>query len=130
VILPTLALLVLVSVLVVRAVGGVHPVGRAERIYVALSPLPWVMSLVIPAAIGLIGGFSGLVAQTWIRRSSWIGVGVSVVFGVVGAALVGRLVARRSPWGWPLGASVLLAASPFLLVAVSSGLLWLMGRIR
>ena len=129
-ILPTLALLLVISILVVRGIGGVHTADRTERIYVALSPLPWVMSIVIPFAIGLIGGFGGLVSEAGARRSVWIGVGISVVFTVVGAWLVLRLIVRRSRWGWPLGASVLLAASPFLLVAVSSGLLWLMGRAR
>ena len=129
-ILVALPILLLISALVVRAVGGVHTTDRTERIYVALSPLPWIVSIVIPAAVGLLGGFSGLAPQTWVRRSSWVGVGASVIFTAVGVALIVRLIARRSRWGWPLGASLVLAASPFLLVTMSSGLLWLMGQMR
>lgn len=128
-ILVTLSLLLVVSILVVRGIGGVHTADRIERTYVALSPLPWVLSVVIPAVTGLIG-FSGLVSETSARRATWIGVGISVIFAVVGVALVVRRAARRSRWGWPLGASVILAASPFLLVAVSWGALWVMGRMR
>ena len=97
-ILVALPLLLLVSVLIVRAIGGVHTADRAERTYVVLSPLPWIVSVIVPAAIGLLGGFGGYASQTLIRRSSWVGVGVSVLFAAVGLALVFRLVMRRSPW--------------------------------
>ena len=125
-ILVTLTLLVVVSVLVVRGVGGVHEADRIERTYVAFSPLPWVASTLIPAAVGL----SGVASELSGRRAIWIGVGVSVVFAVVGAWLVVRRMVARTSWGWPLGAAVVLAASPFLFVALSSGLLWVMGRMR
>jgi hypothetical protein len=126
VILVTVALLIVVSVLVVRSIGGMHTADRVERIYIALSPLPWIASTVIPATIGL----SGLVPEVTGRRAIWVGVGLSAMLTVVGTWLVARLLGRRKRWGWPLGASVVLAASPFLVTALSWGLLWVMGRVR
>jgi hypothetical protein len=91
--------------------------------------VPLGVSLLVPVAVGFASGFSGAAQRVWIHGAGWVGISLSVVLGIVGLALVVRLVNRRAAWGWPLGASVVLASSPFLLVAVSSGLLWLMGRI-
>ena len=129
-IVPFLVIALIGVVLVLRAVGGVHAPSRGERIYVSLSPLPLVVSLVVPAVIGLTAGFSGPQQQALLRGSTWIGLGLSVLLGIVGLGLVLRLVKSRARWGWPLGASVVLAGSPFALVAVSVGLLWLVGRMR
>ena len=115
--------------LVLRAVGGVHVATRGERIYVSLSPLPLLVSVLVPAVVGMTAGFSGPNQQAMFRGSTWVGVGLSLLLAIVGLGMVLRLVNRRAGWGWPLGASVVLAGSPVALFALGWGLLWLLGRI-
>jgi hypothetical protein len=129
VILLGLPIVLLLGALALRALGGVHAPSRGERLYVALSPLPLVTSLLVPALVGFGGGFSGASQRAWVRGATFAGLGLSLVLAATGLYLVLRLVNRRAPWGWPLGASVVVAASPALLVSLSSGLLWLLSRL-
>ncbi len=127
-VLPLLVVLVLALALAMRAVGGVHLPDSLERLYLVLAPVPLALSLLLPAVIGLVWGF-GVASKTWINRFSWLGVGLSLILGLTGAALISRAVQRGQPWGWPLGSAVMLAAGPVLVVLLSYALLSLATRL-
>lgn len=115
-----LVLVVLVAAVLVHAVGGARPPRGVERAYLALSPVPLVVGLLLPAAIGFLSGFT--THKVWIDRSGWGGVVLSLVLLVVGLALIIRSVLRGERWGSPLGISVVLAAMPFAIVVLAYGL--------
>ena len=86
-----------------------------------IAPLPLVLSVMGPLAIGFAGGFSGA-SRVWIDRFTWTGVALSAALLLVGVGLIVRAAIRRMTWGWPLGAAVVVAATPVTILALSLGL--------
>lgn len=83
------------------------------------------LTVLAPMAIGFAGGFSGS-SKSWIYRFTWAGVGLSAALTIVGIALILRAVIRRAPWGWPLGAAVVVAATPVTILLFYFGLWYLL----
>ncbi|MBI2204307.1 MAG: hypothetical protein HYU41_10705 [Candidatus Rokubacteria bacterium] len=126
--LPAVVLALIALGILVRRIGGTRPATGIERLYVALAPAPFVLALVIPAVIGLALGF-GAGAHAWIRALTWSAIGLSLLLGAAGVALVVRAAVRGERWGWPLGAMTVLASVPLALVALTYVLFWLAARL-
>lgn len=120
-------LLVIVFAVLVRKVGGTHTASRAQRAYVMLTPLPIVLSIVVPSVVGLSIGFTGR-HTVWMHGATWTGVVSSALLGLMGVVLVVQSKLRGEAWGWPLGASVILAAMPFSVMVLGVGLMYLVWR--
>jgi len=118
---------VIAAALLLRTLGGTHALRGIERLYVMLTPLPLVLCFIVPAAVGLTFGFIG--AHTvWIHGVTWTGVIASTLLGLAGIVLVVRAMRRGERWGWPLGASMVLAAMPSALLALGIALMFRPGR--
>ena len=116
--------LVLTGIPVLARLGGTGPVSGAERVYVLLASLPLLIALGAPAAVGVAGDFDPA-HRPLLLTLTRLGVGLSVVLGVIGIGLTGRAAFRRAGWGWPLGGSVLLAGTPALMIALTEVLTFL-----
>lgn len=120
-------LLVVVFAVLVRTVGGTHTASGIQRAYVVLTPLPLVLSVIVPSVVGLSVGFVGR-HTVWLHATTWAGVVSSALLGLMGVVFVVQAKRRDEAWGWPLGASVLLAAMPFGVIVLGVGLMYLVWR--
>jgi hypothetical protein len=102
----------------IRRLGGVGVPDMIERTFLLGAPLPLILSLAVPAGIGLACGFGGECA-VWMRRVSWSGVRLSIPLLLVGAVLIVRARKSGRPWGWPLGSAVIVAAAPAIIVSIA-----------
>ncbi|MGH9382900.1 MAG: hypothetical protein ACRD2N_01200 [Vicinamibacterales bacterium] len=125
---PTLVVVVIAAVALLYARGGEGRGDTLERAYVAIAGLPLALSILAPLAIGLSWGY-GPSSKWWIDRLGWAGLVLSLALGSAGVVLIGRSAACGRRWAWPLGAAVVIAAAPGMLVVVSVGLLWCLGKI-
>lgn len=124
-ILVALLLILLLFAIGLRALGGTGPLNDDERRYVSLIVVPFLLAIVVPAAIRLASGQAPELKR-WVDLASSIGLLVSALMGLWGILLVYGAVKRRRAWGWPLGVSVLIAGGPALVVYVTTWLLKLM----
>jgi hypothetical protein len=120
-------LLVVAFAVLVRTVGGTRPASGIQRAYVMLTPLPLVLSIIVPAVVGLSVGFVGR-HTVWLHGATWAGVVFSALLGLMGVVLIVQSKRRGEAWGWPLGASVVLAAMPFGVIVLGVGLMYLVWR--
>lgn len=111
--------------LALRAVGGTRTPSGIERVYMAVAPLPLLLSVLAPMAIVFAGGSSGI-GRIWIDRFTWTGVALSAALLLVGVGLIVRAAVGRVTWGWPLGAAVVVAATPVTILALYFGLWYLL----
>lgn len=126
--LPAIVLVVIVLGILVRSIGGSRPAAGIERVYVTLAPVPVLLAIAIRAVIGLTVGY-GDAARASIRALTWTAIGLSVLLGLAGVALIARALTRGERWGWPLGVMTVVAGTPLGLVALTYGLFWLAARL-
>lgn len=125
-ILVALLLVLLLLAICLRALGGTGPLNDVERRYTALIAVPFLLAIVVPAAMRLGWGYA-LENKRWIELAGSVGLMASALMGVWGISLVVGAIRKRRAWGWPLGVAVLIAGGPALIVYATTWLLKLMG---
>ncbi len=126
--LPAVALVLIALGILVHRVGGVRSATGIERVYVTLAPVPFVLAIVVPVAIGLALGF-GDGSRALVRTLNRAAIGLSLLLGVAGVAFVARAALRGERWGWPLGVMTVVAATPVAFVLLTYALYWLAARL-
>lgn len=119
----TLIILLLAFLVIVFVVGfgpaGV--LGRLERLYVMVSPVPLVFAFVLPATFVLLG--MEMSSPEWLQLSSEVGISLSVGLAAVGVITVWRKRVRSTTLDSRLLAGVLLASIPALMLLLITLLL-------
>lgn len=117
-------LILLLSFLVIVFIVGLGPsgvLGRLERLYLMVSPVPLVFAFVLPATFVLLG--MEISSPEWLQLSSQVGISLSVGLAAVGVALVWRKRVRNRIFDARMLAGVLLASIPALMLLLITLLL-------
>lgn len=108
-------LIVFVALLGFMLRGSSGPLAPAERLYLFATPLPFILAIILPGPIALIGqGSSGV--RTWGLWLNSAGGWLSMGLVLTGILLAGRRWTRGEPRNPRLTAGLLLAAIPAVLM--------------
>lgn len=115
-IIPLLVIVASLVVIVFVRRGATAAPNVALRAYLGLSVLPFTLTILVPASIGLVSGYDAR-SKSWINGSHRIGLALSVTLGVWGLLLL--WTRRGGGWSWALAAALVLASFPAVLTLLS-----------
>ena len=110
-----LAAVLLLVGLMLRGPGG-RPLAPPERFYLVTAPLPIVLALVLPSALGWLA--TGPAARSWGLRLTAVGGWSSAALVLSGVVLIWRRRSRGLGSDRRLAAGLLLASLPAVLMAM------------
>lgn len=117
-----LALVFLLAILLRGSASG--SLTRAERGYLFATPLPFILTIMLPGPIALLRKGSPA-ARAWGLWLNGVGGCLSVVLVLLGLVLIGQRRTRGAGGDRRLTAGLILAAIPALLIGLVGLLFWL-----